>query len=81
MLRRVWWHQVIWNWQNPRLRTLKRVSEKANGNGRIIHEMSSNGFVYNKGNMQETPHFALAVWKVFEWTGDKEFLAGNVSLY
>ncbi len=56
------------------LRTLKRVSEKANGNGRIIHEMSSNGFVYNKGNMQETPHFAIAVWKVFEWTGDKRFL-------
>ncbi len=56
------------------LRTLKRVSEKENGNGRIIHEMSSNGFVYNKGNTQETPHFALAVWKVFEWTGDKEFL-------
>ena len=56
------------------LRTLKMVSEKANGNGRIIHEMSSNGFVYNKGNTQETPHFALAVWKVFEWTGDKEFL-------
>jgi hypothetical protein len=56
------------------LRTLKRASEKTNGNGRIIHEMSSNGFVYNKGNMQETPHFAIAVWKVFEWTGDKEFL-------
>jgi len=56
------------------LRTLKRISEKTNGNGRIIHEMSSNGFVYNKGNMQETPHFALAVWKVFEWTGDKNFL-------
>ena len=56
------------------LRTLKRVSEKANGNGRIIHEMSSNGFVYNKGNTQETPQFALAVWRLFEWTGDKEFL-------
>jgi hypothetical protein len=57
------------------LRTLERVSEKANGNGRIIHEMSSNGLVNNKGNMQETPHFAIAVWKVFEWTGDKQFLA------
>ncbi|MFL5740845.1 MAG: trehalase family glycosidase [Flavisolibacter sp.] len=56
------------------LRLLKKVSEKANGNGRIIHEMSSNGFVYNKGNAQETPHFALAVWKVFEWTGDTSFL-------
>lgn len=56
------------------LRTLKNMSEKENGNGRIIHEMSSNGFVSNKGNVQETPHFALAVWKVFEWTGDKQFL-------
>jgi len=43
------------------LRTLERVSENTNGNGRIIHEMSSNGFVYNKGNVQETPHFAVAV--------------------
>lgn len=56
------------------LRLIKSVSEKVNGNGRIIHEMSSNGFVYNKGNSQETPHFALAVWKVFEWTGDTAFL-------
>jgi Bacterial alpha-L-rhamnosidase 6 hairpin glycosidase domain len=56
------------------LRLIKRVSEKVNGNGRIIHEMSFNGYVYNKGNAQETPHFAFAVWKVFEWTGDTAFL-------
>jgi glycogen debranching enzyme len=56
------------------LRIIKNVSEKTNGNGRIIHEMSTNGFVYNKGNTQETPHFAIAVWKVFQWTGDLEFL-------
>jgi glycogen debranching enzyme len=56
------------------LKTLERISEKTNGNGRIIHEMSSNGFVYNRGNMQETPHFAVAVWKVFNWTGDTLFL-------
>jgi hypothetical protein len=56
------------------LRVIKHVSEKTNGNGRIIHEMSSNGFVYNKGNTQETAHFAVAVWKVFEWTGDVTFL-------
>ncbi|TMI67632.1 MAG: hypothetical protein E6H09_23965 [Bacteroidetes bacterium] len=56
------------------LRLIKRISEATNGNGRIIHEMSANGFVYNKGNTQETPHFALAVWKAFEWSGDKEFL-------
>jgi hypothetical protein len=36
--------------------------------------MSSNGFVYNRGNIQETPHFAVAVWKVFNWTGDTLFL-------
>ena len=56
------------------LRLIREVSEKTNGNGRIIHEMSSNGFVGNKGNTQETPHFAIAVWKVFQWTGDIEFL-------
>lgn len=56
------------------LRLIKEVSQKVNGNGRIIHEMSSNGFVGNKGNTQETPHFAVAVWKVFQWTGDLEFL-------
>jgi glycogen debranching enzyme len=56
------------------LSVIKNVSEKANGNGRIIHEMSSNGFVGNKGNTQETAHFAVAVWKVFEWTGDVNFL-------
>ncbi|MDR2810918.1 MAG: amylo-alpha-1,6-glucosidase [Tannerellaceae bacterium] len=56
------------------LSLLKDVSEKVNGNGRIIHEMSSNGFVYNKGNTQETPHFILAVWKTFLWTGDMDFL-------
>jgi hypothetical protein len=56
------------------LRVIKDISEKINGNGRIIHEMSSNGFVYNKGNTQETAHFAVAVWKIFQWTGDKEFL-------
>ncbi len=57
------------------LSILKDVSEKVNGNGRIIHEMSTNGFVYNKGNTQETAHFIMAVWKAFEWTGDIEFLS------
>ena len=56
------------------LTILKNVSEKENGNGRIIHEMSSNGFVYNKGNTQETAHYIVAVWKAFQWTGDLDFL-------
>ncbi|HEU4901865.1 MAG TPA: hypothetical protein VFT06_03710, partial [Flavisolibacter sp.] len=56
------------------LRAIKNVSERVNGNGRIIHEMSTNGLVGNKGNSQETAQFPIAVWKVFQWTGDKEFL-------
>lgn len=56
------------------LRTLKEVSEKVNGNGRIIHEMSSNGFVGNRGNTQETAHFIVAAWNTFRWTGDTAFL-------
>ncbi|OUO03090.1 family 78 glycoside hydrolase catalytic domain [Bacteroides clarus] len=56
------------------LRLLNKVSERTNGNGRIIHEMSSNGFVGNKGNTQETAHYIVALWKAFEWTGDKKLL-------
>ncbi|MCC8172218.1 MAG: amylo-alpha-1,6-glucosidase [Parabacteroides sp.] len=56
------------------LRTLGKVSEEVNGNGRIIHEMSSNGFVGNKGNTQETAHFIVAAWNTFRWTGNTVFL-------
>ena len=56
------------------LKMLKDVSEKTNGNGRIIHEMSTNGIVYNPGNTQETAHYMVAVWQAFLWTGDLEFL-------
>ncbi len=60
------------------LTTLKNVSDKANGNGRIIHEANFFGHVYNYGNTQETAQFAIAVSKVFKWTGDIEWLS---SLY
>ncbi|MBS4204010.1 amylo-alpha-1,6-glucosidase [Lederbergia citrea] len=50
------------------------VSENENGNGRIIHEVSTCGAVANKGNTQETPHFIMCVWETFLWTGDYEFL-------
>lgn len=53
---------------------LKKLSEVTNGNGRIIHEASTNGAVFNPGNINETPHFASMVWTVYEWTGDREFL-------
>lgn len=51
-----------------------RVSEKNNGNGRIIHEVSTNGAVYNLGLMSETPQFVSLIWDIYCWTGDKEFL-------
>ncbi|MEM9144168.1 MAG: glycogen debranching protein [Bacteroidota bacterium] len=53
---------------------LDSVSEAVNGNGRIIHEMSSNGAVFNHGNINETPQFASLIWDIYLWNGDKSFL-------
>lgn len=53
---------------------LYELSEKVNGNGRVIHEASTNGFVFNKGNMNETPHIIYLLWKIYEWTGNREIL-------
>ena len=53
---------------------LDSVSEVENGNGRIIHEMSTNGAVFNPGNINETPQFATLIWRVYQWNGDREFL-------
>jgi glycogen debranching enzyme len=55
------------------LRFLKNQSMKANGNGRIVHEVTTNGAVSNPGNTQETAQFILTVGKLLEWTGDLEF--------
>ncbi|MHA4842517.1 alpha-L-rhamnosidase-related protein [Flavitalea antarctica] len=54
---------------------IHRISEKTNGNGRIVHEVSTNGAVYNEGNVNETAQFASLVWEVFCWTGDLAFLS------
>ncbi len=53
---------------------IHKLSIKANKNGRIVHEVSTNGAVYNPGNLNETAQFASLVWKVFQWTGDKRLL-------
>lgn len=50
------------------------LSQVTNSNGRIIHETSTNGAVFNKGNINETPQFASLIWETYRWTGDKEFL-------
>jgi glycogen debranching enzyme len=53
---------------------INSLSEKENGNGRIVHEVSTNGSVFNPGNINETPQWASTIWEVYRWTGDQEFL-------
>lgn len=53
---------------------LDSVSEAVNGNGKIIHEMSTNGAVFNNGNINETPQFATLIWRIYQWNGDRTFL-------
>lgn len=54
---------------------LLRISNEYNNNsGRIVHEVSTNGQVYDKGRMEESQEFINAAWKIFKWTGNKEFL-------
>ncbi|MGB5370495.1 MAG: glycogen debranching protein [Flavobacteriaceae bacterium] len=56
------------------IRLLDSLSAATNGNGRIIHETSTNGAVFNPGNINETPQFASLIWEVYRWNGDIEFL-------
>lgn len=53
---------------------IHKLSEQTNGNGRIIHEASTNGVVFNPGNINETPQWVSTLWEVYRWTGDREFL-------
>jgi glycogen debranching enzyme len=55
------------------LRLLKDHSARVNGNGRIVHEVTTNGVVSNPGNSQETAQFILTVGRLFDWTGDLDF--------
>jgi glycogen debranching enzyme len=59
------------------LRFLKTQSERYNADepGRVIHELSSTGVVFNKGNMVEVPIFTRAVHQYWLWSGDDAFLA------
>jgi glycogen debranching enzyme len=57
---------------------LRSVSVARNGDsGRVIHECNTRGYTFNPGNIQETPHFARAIWDTFLWTGDLAFLRRN----
>lgn len=51
------------------------LSRAVNGNGKIIHEASTNGAVFNPGNINETPQFASLIWEIYQWNGDRKFLS------
>src|SRR5258708_38321549 len=55
------------------LMLLRDQSNKVNHNGRIAHEITTDGAVANPGNTQETAQFILTVGQLFEWTGDRDF--------
>lgn len=55
------------------LLTLARYAERACG--RVPHEVTTNGRVFNPGNIQETPQFVIALWDYVRWTGDLELAA------
>jgi glycogen debranching enzyme len=55
------------------LRLLRDQSNKFNGNGRIIHEVTTYGVLSHPGNTQETSQFIMTVGKVVRWTGDLAF--------
>ncbi len=54
---------------------LHQLSKRTNNNGRIVHEVSTNGSVYNPGNVNETAQFITLVNTYYAWTGDKELVA------
>jgi hypothetical protein len=56
------------------LSLLRDYSEKYNGNGRILHEITTAGISAHPGNTQETAHFIIMVWLYYRWTGDRPFL-------
>lgn len=53
---------------------IMKFSRNENGNGKIVHEVSSNGIVFNPGNLNTTPSFISALWKVYEWTGNERII-------
>lgn len=56
------------------IQLLDSLSMATNGNGKIVHETSTNGAVFNEGNINETPQFASLIWEVYQWNGEIEFL-------
>jgi len=56
------------------IQLLSSISQKTNGNGRIIHEVSTNGAVFNPGNVNETAQYITLLKFYMDWTGDTELI-------
>ncbi len=56
------------------LRTWADLSWKQHGNGRVLHEMVTNGVIIEPGNLVEIPLFARALYHTYRWTGDRALL-------
>ena len=59
---------------------IAKLSRETSTNGRIIHEASTNGVVFNPGNLNETPQFASLVWEAYKWTGNLSIVKENFDL-
>ena len=59
---------------------LASLSNQTNSNGRIVHEASTNGVVFNPGNINETPQFVSLLWQTYLWTGDRSILEEHYEL-
>lgn len=59
------------------LSTIARFSQP---NGTIVHEVVTNGAIYHAGNLVEIPLFARALYHVYQWTGDRDWLAALLPL-
>jgi glycogen debranching enzyme len=55
------------------LRLLRAWSDRVNRNGRIVHEITTNGGISNPGNTQETAHFIVTSGRLVRWSGDLAF--------
>ena len=55
------------------LALLRRYSDSTNGNGRVVHEITTAGAISNPGNSQETAQFVLTLGRLLQWSGDLEF--------
>ncbi|RED92825.1 alpha-L-rhamnosidase-related protein [Marinoscillum furvescens] len=69
-------HQEVKN----TLQLIIELSGRVNDNGKIMHEASTNGVVFNPGNLNTTPYFIHLLWKYYLWTGDLAFLQKHYQL-